>query len=109
MTIFFWLFIFFSVKPKIFGRPKKSSQMGCLGMEDADDRNVKTAKSMHDTWHRLVEEAQNVTVKHLTFVEPIKSRNVKHVLPALSRIYARLRSFGLPVYRLHSDRQRVLL
>ena len=75
-------------------------------MEEAEDRNVKTAKSMHDTWHQLVEEAQNVTVKHLTFVEPIKSRNVKHVLPALSRIYARLKSFGLPVYRLHSDRAR---
>eukprot|EP00435_Cladocopium_sp_Y103_P053777 s587_g17.t1 len=74
--------------------------------EDDDGPDVKAAKSMHDTWHKLVKESKNVAVKQLTFVEPVKSRNVKYVLPAISRIHSRLRSLGLPLYRLHSDRAK---
>ena len=75
-------------------------------MEEGDDKNVKQAKSMYDTWHRLVDEAQNVAVKQITCVEPVKSRADKHVLPALARAYCRLRSLGLPLYRIHSDRAK---
>ena len=71
-------------------------------MEDAEEKNVEANRSMHETWHKLV----NAAVKQITFVEPVKSRAVKHVLPALGRIYCRLRSLGLPLYRLHSDRAR---
>ena len=56
-----------------------------------------------------VEEAQNVAVRNLTFVETLPGRAVGHILPALARIYARLRSLGLPVYRLHCDRARELI
>ena len=76
--------------------------------EGDEPQPVKRAKSMNATWRRLVETATDVTVRQLTFVQPLKSRAVKHLLPALSRIYARLRSLGLPVYRLHSDRAREL-
>ena len=76
--------------------------------EGDEPQPVKRAKSMNATWMRLVETATDVTVRQLTFVQPLKSRAVKHLLPALSRIYARLRSLGLPVYRLHSDRAREL-
>eukprot|EP00435_Cladocopium_sp_Y103_P032651 s1805_g8.t1 len=71
---------------------------------DADDDSpgegpdVKAAKTMWSTWHKLVQEAKNVAVKQLTFVEP--------VLPALSRIHARIRALGLPVCRIHSDRAK---
>ena len=75
-------------------------------MEDAEEKNVEANRSMHETWHKLVDEAKNAAVKQITFVEPVKSRAVKHVLPALGRIYCRLRSLGLPLYRLHSDRAR---
>ena len=49
-----------------------------------------TMRTAFDAWHRLVEDAQNVGVKNLTFTEVIPSRAVKDVLPALARIYARL-------------------
>ena len=75
-------------------------------IDEGDTRHVRSAQSMHSTWHRLVEEAQNVAVHQITFVEPVKSRAVKHVLPALARMYCRLRSLGLPVYRIHSDRAK---
>ena len=74
--------------------------------EDMDSPSTRRAKSMNETWNKLVQEAENVTVRQLTFVCPVKSRTVKHLLPATSRIYARLRALGLPVYRMHSDRAR---
>ena len=48
-------------------------------IDEGDTRHVRSAQSMHSTWHRLVEEAQNVAVHQITFVEPVKSRAVKHV------------------------------
>ena len=46
----------------------------------------------------MVEAAKNVALKQLTFVEPVKPRTVKHMLPALARMYSRIRALGLPLY-----------
>jgi len=62
-----------------------------------------------EVWHRLVQDATNVGVMNLTFVELLGSRSVAEVLPALARIYARLRALGLPLLRLHCDRARELV
>lgn len=59
-----------------------------------------------DAWNKLVEESKNVAVKNVTMVEVVESRNAHHILPAIARIYSRLRQLGLPVMRLHSDRAR---
>ena len=74
-----------------------------------EDEEVKSAYGMHDTWMRLINESKDVTVRNLTFAEPIADRNVHNVLPAIAKIYARLRSLGCPVYRMHSDRAREFL
>ena len=68
--------------------------------------SVKRAQAMNETWLKLAQEAENVTVRQLTFVCPVKSGSVKHILPAISRVHARLPALGLPVYRLYSDRAR---
>ena len=60
-------------------------------------------------WQQEVEKAQDVTVRNLTFVEVLPGSSVQHILPALARIYARLRSLGLPLYRIHCDRARELI
>eukprot|EP00435_Cladocopium_sp_Y103_P030555 s975_g7.t1 len=73
---------------------------------DDESPATKRAKSMNETWLKMVEEATDVAVRQLTVVQPVKSRNVKHLLPALARVYSRLRALGLPVYRVHSDRAR---
>ena len=54
----------------------------------------------------MVEAAKNVAVKQLTFVEPVKPRTLKHMLPALARMYNRIRALGLPLCRLRSERAR---
>ena len=77
--------------------------------EPGPDGLVETSmRTAFDVWHRLVEDAKDVGVRNLTFTEVIPSRAVKDVLPALARIYARLRYLGLPLHRLHCDRAREL-
>ena len=71
------------------GRVAEESTNGCL-----------------DAWQKLVEDSQNVAVRNVTMVEVVESRTVQHILPAVARIYSRLRQLGLPVMRLHSDRAR---
>eukprot|EP00438_Fugacium_kawagutii_P032909 Skav221774 [mRNA] locus=scaffold2426:73054:81328:- [translate_table: standard] len=65
-----------------------------------------SANQAYETWHKLIDEASDVRVQTLTFAELLPSRSTQEILPALARIYCRLRSLGLPVYRLHSDRAR---
>ena len=77
--------------------------------ENEDQKAEKTAHGCLLAWQKLVEESMNVTVKNITFVETIESRHSQHVLPAIAKIYSRLRQLGLPVMRLHSDRAREFL
>ena len=48
-------------------------------------------------------------LRNLVFAEPVKDHKTMNVLPAIARMYARLRALGLPVMRLHSDRARELV
>ena len=77
--------------------------------ENEDQKAEKTAHGCLLACQKLVEESMNVTVKNITFVETIESRHSQHVLPAIAKIYSRLRQLGLPVMRLHSDRAREFL
>ena len=59
-----------------------------------------------EAWQKRIEEAQDVAVRNVTFVEVLPGRAVNNILAALARIYARIRSSGLPLYRIHCDRAR---
>ena len=74
--------------------------------EDGGHLAEQAANGCLDAWHKLVQESRNVAVKNVTLVEVVESRNANHILPAIARIYSRLRQLGLPVMRLHSDRAR---
>ena len=76
--------------------------------QHADGPAQEMMRTAFDAWQRLVEDARDVRVKNLTFTEVVRSRAVKDVLPALARIYARLRHLGLPLLRIHCDRAREL-
>ena len=71
--------------------PKDPLQEQSVPEPGPDGLVEETMRTAFDVWHRLVEDAQNVGVKNLTFTEVIPSRAVKDVLPALAKIYARLR------------------
>ena len=74
--------------------------------EDGGHLAEQAASGCLDAWNKLVQDSQNVAVRNVTLVEVVESRNANHILPAIARIYSRLRQLGLPVMRLHSDRAR---
>eukprot|EP00435_Cladocopium_sp_Y103_P018479 s2475_g4.t1 len=77
--------------------------------EDLSDGPAQEAmRGAFNVWERLVDDATDVAVKNLTFVEVLNSRAVGDVLPALARIHARLQALGLPLLRLHCDKAREL-
>ena len=67
-----------------------------------EEAALRACQASHEAWHQMVEESKDVMVKNLTFVEVLHGR-------AVARVYARLRSLGLPVYRIHCDRARELI
>lgn len=48
-------------------------------------------------------------LQNLTFVEVIASRQARDIAHALALIYSRLRAYGIPVLRLHTDRAKEFL
>ena len=48
-------------------------------------------------------------VRHVTLMEPVESRNVKHVMPAMDALVTRMRYMGVCVTHIHSDRVKVIV
>ena len=60
--------------------------------------------------HKEVEKlSAPLKVRHVTLMEPVMSRGVQHVLPAMDRIMTRMKYMGVWVNRIHSDRAKELL
>ena len=74
-----------------------------------DGPREEALRGAYNVWHKLVDEATDVAIKNLTFVELVNSRSVQEVLPAIARIHARLQALGLPLMRIHCDRARELV
>ena len=76
-------------------------------LSDGDKRRV---KSENDKWRVVAEGCVENPhdVIDIPMVEILPNKSAKAIVSALNKFYARLRSWGLPVYRLHSDRAREL-
>ena len=79
--------------------------------EPAEEDRVEVAEveEANRAWKEYLQDRERVEVRTLTQAVPLRSRNTKDVLEALSFVYARLRSLQVPVLRLHSDRARELV
>ena len=86
--------------------PLEEDQEEAVNQEEGDQQACETAKTSYDNWMRLIDHCKDVKVKTLTFVELLPSRQKGHVLEAISKIYAKIRSLGLEVSRIHADRAR---
>ena len=53
---------------------------------------MKQSRAAMAAWQQRIDDAQDVAVRNVTFVEVLPGRAVNHILPALARICARLRS-----------------
>ena len=57
-------------------------------------------------WQEAIMDWTDVKVQNLTMAFPLKSRHVGDVANVLSAMYCKLRSLGMPLHRVHTDRAR---
>ena len=59
-------------------------------------------------WETIVKECRetNYDIVEIPFVEMLSTKSAHSIIGGLNRFYSRLRAWGLPVYRLHSDHAR---
>lgn len=57
-------------------------------------------------WKEFIAGSTQVESKVLSFALPLQSRNVRHVVPAVASIFARIKSMQIPVVRVHTDRAK---
>ena len=75
--------------------------------EDVSDEDV---AKMNEAWRAKAKDlSETVGLQHLTLVEISESRHTRDVTPAVGKLYARFRALGVPIYRLHSDRERCFI
>ena len=67
---------------------------------------IKELDLNNQRWREEVAQLQDVTVCNLTIALPLRSRHATDIVEVTSLMYGRLRSLGLPVHRVHSDRAR---
>ena len=81
-----------------------------LSMLSGHGRDQAVMDRLNEEWKRQRDIATNpIDIQNITVVEPLSSRATRDVLEALHRVYARYRSLGIPIYRLHSDRAKELI
>eukprot|EP00435_Cladocopium_sp_Y103_P050889 s2794_g15.t1 len=67
---------------------------------EADDPVV---SKLNEAWMKYVD------LKNITMVEVLESRELPQIVEAIGRVYARLRALGVPVLRIHTDREKGFL
>ena len=69
----------------------------------AEDR--KALEADNKRWEDMIAacKEQNYRIIEIPFVEIMAAKSTQSIICGLNRFYARLRSWGLPIFRLHSD------
>ena len=57
-------------------------------------------------WEEYVQDLSDVRIQNITMAVPLRSRNVNDITRAVSYFYAKVKSLGLPLHRIHSDRAK---
>ncbi|CAL1167089.1 unnamed protein product [Cladocopium goreaui] len=82
-----------------------------LAPEPRDLIPEEEARKRNQAWEEFVKKevkeiSKDVPVVNITFMEPLASRHQNEITKALSKVHARAKSLGIPIYRVHSDRER---
>ena len=68
------------------------------------------AEALNQTWKEKAKElSTTVGLQQVTMVEVLDSRHTKDVVPGTGRIYAKMKAFGIPIHRIHTDRERCFI
>ena len=89
----------------------KASEGLLLDPEPKDLIPEEEARKRNQAWEEFVKKevkeiSKDVPVVNITFMEPLASRHQNEITKALSKLHARAKSLGIPIYRMHSDRER---
>ena len=106
--------------PKEGDEPQNLGKGNDLGLEECpyepttdEEMEYRNPEAPKDPSQGVEDEIRELSrplrVRHVTMMEPVETRNVAHVLPAMDRIVTRMRYMGICVTRIHSDRAKELL
>ena len=67
-------------------------------------------KRLNQAWMEHIEGLKGpVGLQNITMVEIVESRHIAHLVEATSRVYGRFRALGVPILRVHTDREKSFL
>ena len=86
--------------PQPWEEPETQDEFVEIGPKDCERVKVENQK-----WEEVIQGCResNYEVLEIPLVEILPSKSSRSIISALNRFYARLRAWGLPIYRLHSD------
>ena len=65
---------------------------------------------LNQAWLEHVEGLKGaVGLQNVTLVEILESRHIGHIVEAASRVFGRFRALGVPILRVHTDREKSFL
>ena len=80
------------------------------GSDELDVPDGPAVDQLNAAWMEYVEGLrQPVGLQNVTMVEILESRHISQVLDGISRIYGRMKALGVPILRLHSDREKTFM
>ena len=67
-------------------------------------------RKLNESWIEKAKElSTTVGLQHVTMVEVLETRHTRDVVPGVGRIYAKMKAHGIPIHRVHSDRERCFI
>ena len=83
-----------------FGEERKQDEV-MLSEAEMRELDLKNKK-----WEEHVSDLSDIQIQNITMAIPLRSRQVVEITKGLSYFYAKLKSLGLPLHRVHSDRAK---
>ena len=91
----------------------EADQLDLLEELEDDEKELiseEDVSKVNAEWKKKAEElSATIGLQNLTLTEITESRHSKDVTPAIGRLYARFRALGIPIFRIHSDRERCFI
>ena len=82
-------------------------------LEDDPDMELvgdEAVNRLNQAWLEHVEGLKGaVGLQNVTLVEILESRHIGHIVEAASRVFGRFRALGVPILRVHTDREKSFL
>ena len=92
-------------------RPEEGASLEEVDEEhDVEMVNEEAANSLNQAWMEHIDGLKGpVGLQNITLVEILESRHIAHIVEATSRVYGRFRALGVPILRVHTDREKSFL